>query len=64
MSPAGSFPDPAPEVDPEELRKYNDKAIRLARQLPIGKPHRWATLVNAAAAMAEIDPGDDESGQS
>jgi hypothetical protein len=44
-----------PEVDPEDLRKYNDEAIMLAHDLAPGESARWADLVNTAASMGEID---------
>lgn len=47
-----------PEVEPEDLRKHGDKALRLAHDLAPGESARWADLVNTAASMAEIeDPG-------
>ncbi len=48
-----------PEVDPEDLRKHGDKAVRLADDLAPGEVVRWADLVNTAASMADIedDPG-------
>ncbi len=49
-----------PKVTPEDLAKYNDAAIQLARSLPPGT-YRWGALVNTAASMAEVE--DDEGGE-
>jgi len=49
-----------PEVDPEDLRKYNDAALRLAHDLAPGEWVRWADLVNTAASMAEIEDQDQQ----
>jgi hypothetical protein len=46
-----------PEVDPEDLRKHGDKAVRLADDLAPGEVVRWADLVNTAASMADIEDG-------
>ena len=42
------------EVDPEDLRMYNDEAVMLAYDLAPGESSRWADLVNTAASMGEI----------
>ena len=58
MSPQTSAQGQPPEVDPEDLRKHGDKALRLVHDLAPGESARWANLVNTAASMAEIeDPG-------
>jgi hypothetical protein len=47
-----------PEVDPEDLRKHGDKAVRLVHDLGPGDSVRWADAVNTAASLAEAeDPG-------
>lgn len=58
MSPQEGPHGQPPEVDPEDLHKHGDEALRLAHDLAPGESARWADLVNAAASMAEIeDPG-------
>jgi hypothetical protein len=58
MSPQVGPQSQPPEVDPEDLRKRGDEALRLAHDLAIGESARWADLVNTAASMAEMeDPG-------
>jgi hypothetical protein len=47
-----------PEVDPEDLRKYDEAARRLASDLAPGESVRWADLVNTAASMGEIEKRD------
>lgn len=49
-----------PEVDPEDLRKHDGKAVRLAHDLASGEVVRWADLVNTATSMADIE---DEPGK-
>lgn len=47
-----------PEVDPEDLRKHGDNAVRLVHDLRPGESIRWADAVNTAASMADLeDPG-------
>lgn len=58
MSSAGDFAHRPPEVDPEDLRKYNDAALQLLEDLPPGDTYRWADLVNTAASMAEVEDQD------
>jgi hypothetical protein len=45
----------APEVTPEDLAKYNNAAIMLAYDLAPEESASWASLVNAAASMEEIN---------
>jgi hypothetical protein len=47
-----------PEVDPEDLRKYDEAARRLANDLAPGESANWADLVNTAASMGEIEEQD------
>ncbi len=58
MSPEESSQNRQPEVDPEDLGKYDDAALRLARDLAPGESARWADLVNTAASMGEIEEQD------
>ena len=44
-----------PEVDPEDLTKYGDAALRMVDGLSRGESVRWANLVNTAASMADVD---------
>jgi hypothetical protein len=46
-----------PEVDPEDLRKYDAAAQQLARDLAPGESVRWADLVNTAASMGDVEDG-------
>lgn len=55
MSPQVDPQNQPPEVDPEDLRKYGDAAVRLAQDLAPGELVRWADLANTAASMAEIE---------
>ncbi len=58
MSLGDNSQDRKPEVDPEALRKYGDKALRLTQDLAPGESARWADLVNTAASMGEIEEQD------
>lgn len=58
MSPEESFQSRQPEVDPEDLGKYGDAALRLAHDLAPGESARWVDLVNTAASMGEIEEQD------
>ncbi len=40
------------------MGKYDDAALRLARDLAPGESARWADLVNTAASMGEIEEQD------
>jgi len=55
MTPDESSQNRQPEVDPEDLRKHGDAALRLAHDLAPRESARWADLVNTAASMAEIE---------
>ncbi len=55
MSPEESSQNRQPEVDPEDLRKHGDAALRLANDLRPGETSTWANLVNSAVSMAEIE---------
>ena len=58
MSPQVGSQGQPPEVDPDDLRKHGDEALRLAGDLATGEGARWADLVNTAASMAEIEDPD------
>lgn len=58
MSPEEISQNRQPEVDPEDLRKYDGAALRLAHDLAHGESARWADLVNTAASMGEIEEQD------
>jgi hypothetical protein len=58
MTSIENFRNRPPEVDPEDLHKHGDAALRLMRDLAPGESARWADLVNTAASMAEIEEQD------
>jgi hypothetical protein len=46
-------------VNPEDLAKYGDAAIQLARSLP-PDTYSWGILVNSAASMAGVEDDQDD----